>query len=49
MKKIALLIACLLIVIPGWTNEINPERREIGNIVVEDVPEIPPELAARMN
>ncbi len=49
MKNFALLIVCLLIISPGWTEENNPARREIGNLVLEGVPEIPPELAARMS
>lgn len=49
MKNIALLIACVAVVIPGWTDEISPARSEMGNVVVEGVPEIPRELAARMN
>ena len=50
MKTILLLLACLsLFTLASAVDEAPPQRKEIGNLVIEGVPDIPPELAERIH
>ncbi|MEM7050124.1 MAG: prolyl oligopeptidase family serine peptidase [Acidobacteriota bacterium] len=48
MTKRWILAVALLFVFPGWLAAAEVERVERGNLVIEGVPEIPPELTERL-